>query len=118
MSRYARLAAASVVSLLLVSGCSARGPRYHDKQICQSFMRGVSIAQSSGRMTPYYWAQQSGQVAANRRGYLSPRLARDLRVVTLGSLYAGRRALQAFAHDCEAVGVTGAVYLPSAISEG
>jgi len=101
-----------------MSGCSAGGPRYHDKQACQSFARGVAIAESSGRMTPYYWAQASAQVAANRHGYLSPRLARDPRVVTLGSVYAGRRALQAFADDCKAVRFTGAVYLPNAASEG
>jgi len=114
----ARLAAAGALSLLLMSGCSAGGPRYHDKQPASHSARGVSIAESSGRMTPYYWAQASGQVAANRHGYLSPLLAKDLRVVILGSLYAGRRALQAFAHDCRAAGVSGQVYLPSAISPG
>ena len=38
VSRYARLAAASAVSLLLVTGCSAGGQRYHDKLTCETFL--------------------------------------------------------------------------------
>jgi hypothetical protein len=53
MDRYARLAAASVVSFLLVAGCSAGGRHYHDKLTCKMFANAVSVAESSGSFTHF-----------------------------------------------------------------
>jgi hypothetical protein len=119
MSRYAPLSVASVVSLLLVTGCSASGSHYHDKQTCETFASAVSAVN-----TPLWPnAVRQGRKAVRRPGYLSPRLARDLRVLTSPALDTLpdldiRSALQAFAADCRAVGVKGPVFLTYAGSEG
>ena len=79
MGRYGRLAAASVVSLLLVTGCSAGGLRPHDKLTCRRFASAVSVVDSSGINATDLFARAVtvGRVAARRPGYLSARLARN-----------------------------------------
>jgi hypothetical protein len=120
MSRYAPLSVASVVSLLLVAGCSASGPRYHDKQTCETFASAVSVVESSNRTILWHSAVTQGRKAVRRPGYLSPRLARDLRVLTSPTSpdLDIRSALQAFAADCLVAGVKGPVYLTYVGSEG
>ena len=117
MRRYARLAVANVVSVLLVTGCSAGG--YHDKQICQTLARAVSVAESSNRSTLWHSAVTEARIAARRPGYLSPRLARDLRAVNSSQtdLKIGP-ALNALAGDCQAVGVYRPVWLTDVTSRG
>ena len=115
MGRYARLAAASAVPLLLVTGCTAGSPRYHDTLICEKFATGASAADSPGtraadRYTHFARAVTLGRNDARRPGYLSPRLARDVRAVTSGGCNIGR-AVQAFTADCRAGGVKRPVWL-------
>ena len=110
MSRYARLAAASVVSLLMVTGCSAGGVHSHDKLICRRFAAAVSVVDSSGVNSTDLFAEAVtlARAAARRPGYLSARLARNLRVVTSACNIG--LAVQGFTADCRAVGVEGPVW--------
>jgi len=79
MGRYGPLAAASVVSLPLVTGCSAGGLRSHDKLTCRRFASAVSVVDPSGINATDLFARAVtvGRVAARRPGYLSARLARN-----------------------------------------
>jgi hypothetical protein len=78
--RNTSVVAASIVSILLLSGCSAGGQRYHDMLICKSF--ASAEAHPTGHPDPMASAMALGRSAAHRPGYLSRRLARDVRAVT------------------------------------
>src|SRR5215813_1570701 len=112
MGRYARLAAASVMSVVLMTGCSAGGVRSHDKLICRKFATAVSVVESSGTNSTDLLAMAVtlGRQAARRPGYLSANLAKHLRVMTSDACNIGR-AVQGFTGDCRAVGVNGPVWL-------
>jgi hypothetical protein len=118
MRRYARLATVSFVSLLLVTGCGA-SQRNHDQLICQKFASAMSVVNSSGINSTNLFSKalKLGGEAAHRPGYLSPRLARNLRVVTSEKCNIGRAALE-FEADCRAAGIKGAVWLQYAGSCG
>src|SRR5215475_6022579 len=113
MVRHGGLAAASVVSLLLVTGCSAGGSRSNDEVICRAFASAISVVDSSGINSTdlLVRALTAGREAARRSGYLSARLARDLRAVTSGECNKISGALPDFEADCRDVGVRGPVWL-------
>jgi hypothetical protein len=66
---------------------------------------------------PLFQGTEARGEAAHRPGYLSPRLARNLRVVTSEKCNIGRAALE-FEADCRAAGIKGAVWLQYAGSCG
>jgi hypothetical protein len=116
MGRYARLAAASVMSVFLMTACSAGGVRSHDKLICERFARAMSVVDSHGAnsLEVFGRAVTLGRQAARRPGYLSADLAKHLRATDACN---NTRAVQGFLSDCRAVGVNGPVWLePDATS--
>lgn len=106
----------------MVTGCGAGGPRSTDTLICKKFAAAVRVMVSPrtkeiDRYTLFARALTLGRNEARRAGYLSPRLAGDLRVLTSGKCNLGS-APQAFAADCRATGVKGMVWLAYAGSCG
>ena len=109
MARYARLAAAGVMAVVLITGCSAGSVRSHDKLICRRFASGVSALDSAGTLGLFARAAMLGRQAARRPGYLSANLAKHLRVMTSDVCNIGP-AVQGFTVDCRAAGVSGPVW--------
>jgi hypothetical protein len=102
MSRYVLVAAVSVLSPLLATGCGTSTPRDHDKLICTDLARGVSKPGNA-----FSSALAMARKAVRTRGYLTPQMTTDLRSVIESSGGGRYRALHA---DCQAVGVDGQLW--------
>src|SRR5215475_11673360 len=107
MRRCAGLAAASVMSVLLITACSATAVRSHDMLICQRLAVGMHSGVGSSDL--FGRALTLGRESAHRRGYLSANLAKDL-LATDTCNYA--RPARRLAADCRAVGIDGPVFPP------
>jgi hypothetical protein len=81
------------------------------------FATAVSVVESSGHITLWHRAVIRGRNEARQPEYLSPRMARSLKVATSSDPDIGK-AVRAFAADCRAVGVDGPVFLTSTVSGG
>jgi hypothetical protein len=111
MGRYTLVAAASVISALLLTACSAGGVPAHDRLVCQSFARATSALDSHGAksLEVFGRALTLGRQEAHRPGYLSADMAKHLRATDACN---NARAIQGFKADCRAVGVNGPVWPP------
>jgi len=106
-----------VMSVVLMTGCSAGAVRSHDRLICRRLAAGVSAVESLGTNSTDLFASavMLGRQATRRPGYLSANLAKHLRATDACN---NARAVQGLTADCWAVGVNGPVWLQAASSCG
>jgi hypothetical protein len=108
MGRYARMAVAGVVSLLVVTGCSAGSPQdRHGALVCKRFATALSLDRYPKNLHPFGLAEASAQKAVHRPGYLSPSFARVLRALLTGQTI---HDVKVFTAHCLALGVKGPVW--------
>ena len=118
MSGRARLAPALTLSVLVVTGCAAGDPHYHDKLICKTMAAAVArpgYISSDGvsHFTNLGRAWVLVRKAARRAGYLSPQMDGDLHAAFEKqplNASGNTSAYGAFTADCLAVGVKGPVW--------
>ena len=118
MCGHVRLAIAIVLSVLVVTGCAAGDPHFHDKLICKTMAAAVArpgyiSPDGVSHFTNLGRAWVVVRRAVRRNGYLSPQMDSDLHAAfEKQPLNASRNAAAygAFTADCRAVGVKGPVW--------
>jgi hypothetical protein len=108
MRRYPRVASAGVVSVLVVTGCSAGSPQdRHGALVCKRFAAAVSSERYPKNLPLLALAEAPAQKALRRPGYLSLSFARELRaVLSEQSIH----DVKVFTADCLALGIKGPVW--------